>query len=306
MIMEEAKNVIEINNLTKDYGNGRGNFNINLTIKEGETIGLVGENGAGKTTLMRLIMGFVRPNEGNIKVYGLDAIKDASEIKRYIGYIPGEIAFPDVKTGTEFLHQYAEKLSLKEDCVKRADEVIRRMQLDITAYPRRMSKGMKQKTSIVAALMRESPIYLFDEPTTGLDPLMRDEFLALVKEEKDAGRTILMSSNTIDELEKVADRVIFLSKGKIIDMVETKTIKERKFRDYKIEFVNKRDYELFLKDYEEKAIRRKDDHSQMTVRLFDSEVNKMLLDLRGKHLKFLAEMPYTLQDHFDENRKGDR
>lgn len=303
--MSEKKTVIEIENLTKDYGNSRGNFNINLAIQEGETLGLVGENGAGKTTLMRLIMGFVRPNEGSVKVYGLDAIKDASEVKRYIGYIPGEIAFPDVKTGTEFLHQYAEKLSLPADSFKRADEVIRRMQLDITAYPRRMSKGMKQKTSIVAALMRESPIYLFDEPTTGLDPLMRDEFLSLAKEEKDKGRTILMSSNTIEELEKVADRVVFLSKGKIIDIVETKTIKERRFRDYKIEFLDKRDYQEFVKIYGDKAYRRKDEHNQLTVRLDNLDIKKMLGDLEGKKLKFISEVPYTLQNHFDENRKGD-
>lgn len=301
--MEEKKNVIHVEKLTKDYGNQRGNFKISFALRQGETIGLVGENGAGKTTLLRQIMGFVKPDSGSIHVYNLDATKDAALTKNYIGYIPGEISFPDLKTGNEFLQQYAEKLHLGEESFKRADEVIKRMQLDITAYPRRMSKGMKQKTSIVAALMRKSPIYLFDEPTTGLDPLMRDEFLSLVLEEKKKGRSIIMSSNTIEELEKVADRVIFLSKGKIVDTADVREIKARKERDYKIEFKNKADYRKFLKRYARETIRTQEEYNQLTIRIPYDESSSLIKDLKGSELKFVSEVPYTLQTYFDERRR---
>ena len=99
--------VIDIKNISKDYGNNRGNFNVNLKVYKGETLGIMGENGAGKTTLLRLIMGFIKPTQGNIDIYNMNAYKDSDILKNYIGYIPGEINFPDLKTGNAFLKSYA-------------------------------------------------------------------------------------------------------------------------------------------------------------------------------------------------------
>ena len=293
--------VIDIKNVTKDYGNSRGNFNINLKVYKGETLGIMGENGAGKTTLLREIMGFIKPNKGEIGIYNLDAYKDASITKNYIGYIPGEINFPDLKTGNEFLKSYASLSNLDASYLNKAKEIIQRMQLDITAYPRRMSKGMKQKTSIVASTMKDSPILIMDEPTTGLDPLMRDEFLNIVLEEKKKGTTIIMTSNTIEELEKVCDRVVFINKGKITCIVDCNEIRNRTLRDYKIEFINKNDYETFLNINKEYVIKDQPQYNQVTVRIESSWVDGLTRELSGKELKFISQKPYTLQTYFDEN-----
>lgn len=298
----EDKYAIYFDNVSKDYGDSRGNFDINLGVKEGKTLGLVGENGAGKTTLLRQAMGFVKSDHGKIHIYDLDAYKQAHLCKAYVGYVPGEINFPDVKTGNEFLRQYASELRLGPDSFQRADEVIRRMQLDVTAYPRRMSKGMKQKTAIVAALMRKSPILLLDEPTTGLDPLMRDEFLRLLEEEKSRGATIIMSSNTIEELEKVADEVAFISKGRIIDVADVNKIRNRPIREYKVEFNSYNDYAAIRSLYQGKVIRDQKQFCQLSLSIDKSECAKLFSDLEGKDVKFISQIPYNLQSYFDQRR----
>ena len=162
--------VIEIKNLTKDYGEGRGIFGIHLSIAEGEMVGFAGTNGSGKTTTIRHIMGFLQPTDGAVYVNGLEAWKHSSEYIRSIGYVPGEIAFPDLKTGTAFLRSQADFLGVSD--MSYANRLIEKLQLDPSASLKRMSKGMKQKTAIVAALMADPAIIVLDEPTTGLDPLL--------------------------------------------------------------------------------------------------------------------------------------
>lgn len=297
------KTVISINNVTKNYGVNRGNFDINLKIHEGETIGIVGENGAGKTTLIRQIMGFIESDEGNIQIYQMDAYKDAAKTKQYIGYIPGEINFPDVKSGNVFLHSYGSSLGMKEDDFHYADEIIQRMQLDIRAYPKRMSKGMKQKTAIVSAFMRKPPIILMDEPTTGLDPLMRDEFLKLVEEQKKRNTTMLISSNTIEELERVSDKVAMISKGRIVAIADMNEIKHRHFRNYKIEFKKDDEYLNFLKTRED-IIRVQPEYNQVTIKCDLYKIPELLNEVSNYDIKFISEVKYNLTNYFTEIRKN--
>ncbi|MDY2827417.1 MAG: ATP-binding cassette domain-containing protein, partial [Eubacteriales bacterium] len=173
--------VIELSGLTKDYGQGRGIFDLDLKIEEGEMLGYAGTNGSGKTTTIRSILGFLRPTRGEAQVLGMESFSHASEVAGKIGYVPGEIAFPDLRTGTEFLKSQAEFLGLTD--LRYADELVSRLQLDPLANLKRMSKGMKQKTALAAALMKDAPILILDEPTTGLDPLMRETFLDLIRHE---------------------------------------------------------------------------------------------------------------------------
>lgn len=296
-----VSSMIHIENITKDYGSNRGNFNITLDVKKGETLGIVGENGAGKTTLMRQLMGFIQSDEGYIDINNMDAYYDAMKTKKLIGYIPGEINFPDVKTGIKFLHNYGDSLGAKSQDYDYANELIQRMQLDIRAYPKRMSKGMKQKTSIVAAFMRKPQILFLDEPSIGLDPLMREELLKIILEQKENGSTIIMSSNSIDELERVSDKVALLSKGRIVDIADMNDIKNRPFRDYKVEFINKDDFIKF-KNLGYEITRIQEQYNQLTIRVNLKQLSKFLKDVGTYKIRFISELPYNLSTYFKERR----
>lgn len=295
--------VIETKDLTKDYGSGRGIFDLNLTIEEGEMVGYVGTNGSGKTTTIRHMLGFLRPTSGSATVYGKSAWEHSSEILSKIGYVPGEIAFPDLSTGIEFLRCQADFLGLRD--FSYANELIERLQLDPRANLKRMSKGMKQKTALVAALMNDAPILILDEPTTGLDPLMRATFLDIIKEEHKKGKTIFMSSHSFDELESTCDRVALLSDGHIIDVCHMDSIRHRPVKDMKIEFHNRSDYEAFQKEGY-RVTRTQEQYDQVTIQLPTSETAALLSVLKKYDVKFISELPYTLEMHFVEALRGAR
>lgn len=289
--------IIEIQNLTKDYGEGRGIFDINLKIKKGEMVGFVGTNGSGKTTTIRCLMGFIKPTSGNAYVKGLETWKNASEVAKSIGYVPGEIAFPDLPTGTAFLKSQAEYFKLKD--MSYANSLIEKLQLDTEANLKRMSKGMKQKTALVAALMNNAEILILDEPTTGLDPLMRKSFLDIVKEEHKKGRTIFMSSHMFNEVEETCDKVALISDGHLIDVVDMDKIKNRPSKDFKIEFNNVDDYNQF-KNLKYKIIRDQEKYSQVTINIKHKDINKLFKDLKNFDVKFISEVKYTLEKYFRE------
>ncbi|MGN0960952.1 MAG: ABC transporter ATP-binding protein [Christensenellales bacterium] len=289
------EDIIVIQNLTKDYGDGKGVFDLNFTVRKGEVLGFVGANGAGKTTTIRHIMGFLKPDTGKVTINGLDAYIDSEKTKKYIGYIPGEIAFPDLKTGTEFLKSQAEFLNLTN--MDYANFLIDTLQLDPTANLKRMSKGMKQKTAIVAALMNNPDILLLDEPTTGLDPLMRLAFLDVIEKEKKKGKTILISSHLYEELEKVCDRVALIDKGRIVNITDMNDIKNRPITDFKIEFNKKSDFEDFKK-LTYNIIRIQEQYNQVTVSIEKTKIQELLKDLTMFDVKFIAEVKYTLEKHF--------
>ncbi len=290
-------NPIVIDNLTKDYGNGKGIFNINLTIKKGEMVGFVGTNGSGKTTTIRNLLGYIKPTSGDCYVLGHESWKHASDIAKFVGYVPGEIGFPDLPTGTAFLKSQADFFGLKD--LSYASELVKELQLDPTANLKRMSKGMKQKTALVAALMNNAEVLILDEPTTGLDPLMRLAFLDIIKKEHKKGKTILMSSHLFNEMEDTCDRVVLINDGHIIDIVDMDSIRNRPVKDFKIEFNKKEDYKAFKKmGYN--IIRDQKQYNQVTVNIKNEEINKLFKDLHGLDVKFLSEVKYTLEKHFRE------
>ena len=273
--MSEKEIIISVKNVTKDYGHGRGIYNISFEVEKGTVFGYCGTNGAGKTTTLRNIMGFIKPNKGKITVKGLDAWKNADEIKKYIGYLPGEIAFPQVETGTDFLKIQAESLGLTD--MSKAERIINLLQLDPTANLKRMSKGMKQKTAIVAALMHSPEIIILDEPTTGLDPLMRDAFVSLIKEEKARGATIIMSNHMFDELEETCDYVGFIKDGHLIDVVDMKKIRNLPYKDFKITFAKREEYESF--DVSHLVVLDKDDYEKsISIRVKNKDMNELIFN----------------------------
>jgi ABC-2 type transport system ATP-binding protein len=296
--VSKLNEIIEIQGLTKDFGQGCGIFDVNLQIQEGEVFGLVGINGSGKSTIMRHLMGFLHADKGLATIAGKDCWQSAAEVKRKVGYIPGEIAFPDVRSGLDFLHLQADYMGLRS--MAYADRLIEQLNLDPTAKLKRMSKGMKQKTAIVGAFMTDSDILLLDEPTTGLDPLMQKSFTEIIKQEKKKGKTIFMSSHMFDEMESTCDRVAFLKDGRIVHVVDMKTILGNELnKEYKIEFNNPNDYAAILSrpfDF----LQKKDEYNQVVVRVLDRDVGKLFDVLTELDVRFISHKPYTLEECFRE------
>lgn len=294
---------IEVKHLTKDYGKKRGIFDMSLEVEKGEIYGFVGVNGAGKTTTIRHMMGFLTPDEGTVTINGLDANKSSAEVKRYVSYIPGEINFPGNSTGEDFIKNQI-YLSGRGDW-EYAENVIDQLQLDAKANVRAMSKGMKQKTAIVSAFASDADILIMDEPTTGLDPLMRDIFIELLKEEKAKGKTIFMSSHIFQEVEEVCDRVAIIRDGMIIDVIDMKDIRYNKMKTYKMEFKSIEDFEHFRSlGYD--LHRVKVDDLQLNIMIHDQDINRLIQDLKNFNLVYFKEIKVTFEDYVTQVFKGEK
>ncbi|MBR3675437.1 MAG: ATP-binding cassette domain-containing protein [Bacilli bacterium] len=294
--------VIDVSHLTKDYGKGRGIFDVSFKIPKGKVFGYCGTNGAGKTTTLRHIMGFLKPDSGQVRVNGIDPWKNGEIIKPHIGYLPGEIAFPPLESGTAFLRSQAEMIHLTD--MSKAERIINALQLDPTATLRRMSKGMKQKTAIVAAFMHSPDIYLLDEPTTGLDPLMREAFIELLEEEKARGVTVLMSNHMFDELDETCDYVGFIKEGRIIDIVDMEEIRHRPFREFQIGFKNRAEFAEAFQNPPCEILRREEDLMNVFIRVNADNANKVIAEIKKYELRQVSEIKYTLQRYFMESVGG--
>ena len=211
---------MELEHVTKDYGNGKGVFDLSVTVERGEAFGYLGPNGAGKTTTIRQLMGFIRPEKGNCRIMGMDCFKQAQEIQKKTGYLAGELAFPEDMTGLEFLKFMAELKGMKDQ--RKMRDLMERFELNPQGKMKKMSKGMKQKVGIVNAFMHEPEVVILDEPTSGLDPLMQNVFVELILEEKKKGTTILMSSHIFEEVEKTCDRTAIIRSGRIVAVEDMK------------------------------------------------------------------------------------
>ncbi len=288
--------IIQIKNLTKEYGSSRGIFDINLEVKCGEVYGFIGTNGSGKTTTIRNMMGFIRPDHGEVNILGMDSWKKSVDIKKYISYVPGEIAFPKLATGSAFLKSQAEYLNVSDYTYM--NELISRFQLDPSANLKRMSKGMKQKTALVAALMGDKDILILDEPTTGLDPLMREVFLNLIREEKAKGKTIFMSSHIFEEIEEVCDKAAMIKDGHLFDVIDVYELRHGVEKTFYVTFANPSDKDSVMRRcgsvhcVDEKA-------SNMLKITFPMRKTKHILSLlKDYNITSLSEEHDTLENHF--------
>lgn len=285
---------IKINHLTKDYGKGRGIFDVSLDIQKGEVYGFVGINGAGKTTTIRHMMGFLKPDEGSVTINGLDATKKSAEVKRYVSYIPGEINFPGNTTGEEFLKEQI-YLSGRGNW-EYAKELCDLLQLDASVKVLSMSKGMKQKAAIVSAFASGADILIMDEPTTGLDPLMRDIFLDLIKQEREKGKTFFMSSHIFHEVEEVCDRVAVIRQGKIIEVIDMKNIRYNKNKVYRMEFKSQEELNRFLNlGYQIDQLKSED--LQVFVQIHDEKINQLIQSLKSFDLVYFKEIKIQFEDY---------
>lgn len=208
------KTMMKVKNITKDYGHQRGVFDLSFNVEAGEVMGFLGPNGAGKTTTIRTLMGFIQPDRGRVSIKGHDCFRNAAQIQKDVGYLPGEIAFMDDMDGMEFIKFIAAMKKMSN--LRKAQELLDYFELEPKGRIKKMSKGMKQKIGLVCALMNEPEILILDEPTSGLDPLMQKKFIDKIKEEKQKGTTILMSSHLFEEVEQTCDRVVIIKEGRQI------------------------------------------------------------------------------------------
>ena len=239
--------VLKIEDLTRDYGSGKGIFHVSFQVEQGEAFGFLGPNGAGKTTTIRHIMGFLKPMSGNCTINGLDCWKNSSTIQSKLGYIPGEISFFDDMTGTEFLDFVAKYRKLGFE--NRKKELMDRFDLNPKGKIKKMSKGMKQKIGIVSAFMHDPEILILDEPTSGLDPLMQSRFVQLIAEEKKRGKTILLSSHMFEEVERTCDRIGIIRTGKLVAVDSVEALRKRHMRSYTVTLDNAEMAKAFAEDF---------------------------------------------------------
>ncbi len=221
-------NVIEINKLTKYYGDSLGIKDVNLEVKEGEIFGFIGPNGAGKSTTIRLLMGLIYPTSGEAKLFGKDAIEYGPEVREDIGYLPSEIFYYDKMKVIDLLNYSAS--FYKKDCTKRIKELSERMELDLNRRIEDLSYGNKKKVGIVQGLLHEPKLIILDEPTGGLDPLMQKKFFEIIKEENEKGATIFFSSHILGEVQALCNRVAIIRKGSIIEVEDIKTLRENNYK----------------------------------------------------------------------------
>lgn len=236
--------MIEVNHLTKKFGDFYSIQNVHLQIPKGEVFGFLGPNGAGKSTTIRHLMGFLQPTEGSCFINGLNCREASATIQQFVGYLPGEIAFIDKMTGKQFIHFIAKLRGMND--YTHAEELMHFFELDASGLIKKMSKGMKQKVGLVCAFMHHPEIVILDEPTSGLDPLMQTKFIEFILAEKNKGTTIFMSSHMIEEVEKTCDRVAIINAGKIVATETITDLKKRKSKKYMLEFQDEQELTRFL------------------------------------------------------------
>ena len=226
--------VIDVQGLTKDYGQGRGIFDLTFQVERGEVFGFLGPNGAGKTTTIRHLMGFIRPTAGRAAILGTDCFAQTAAIQAHVGYLPGELSLMDDLTGDGFLRFMAQMRGVKD--LGAAGELKELFRLDGRQSLRKMSKGTRQKVGLVCAFMARPDLLLLDEPTSGLDPLMQNRFVELLLREKARGATILLSSHMFEELERTCDRVAILRAGRLAAVERTEDLRRARTKRYVFSF----------------------------------------------------------------------
>ncbi|WP_082092194.1 ABC transporter ATP-binding protein [Demequina pelophila] len=225
---------IETVGLTKRFGDFTAVDQVSLTIERGEVFGFLGPNGAGKSTTIRCLLDLIRASEGECRIAGLDSRRDAVEIRRHLGFLPSDLALYPNLTGRETL-QFLANLRGGVDWAW-VDELARRFDAELTKKVGELSSGNRQKVGLIQAFMNRPEVVILDEPITGLDPLVQLEFHDLMREHAAAGNTVFLSSHTLSEVERVADRVGFIRRGRLIAVERMSELQEKALRSVTLEF----------------------------------------------------------------------
>ncbi|MDQ2894509.1 MAG: ABC transporter ATP-binding protein [Actinomycetota bacterium] len=229
-----APPAIATSRLSKDYGSGRGLFELDLEVRQGEVFGFLGPNGAGKSTTMRLLMGLIKPTSGSAQILGLEIGHESLAIRRRLGFLPGDLALYPKLTGRVNLDYLAELRGGVDPRVR--DSLIERFDADLGRPVRELSTGNRQKLGLIQAFMHEPELLILDEPIAGLDPLVQQSFHALLGEVSAQGRTVFLSSHTLSEVERVTHRVAILRRGRLVVVDSIENLRAVALQHLEIEF----------------------------------------------------------------------
>ncbi|NNH71215.1 ABC transporter ATP-binding protein [Nocardia uniformis] len=225
---------IRVEGLTKHYGKHAALTDLDLEVAQGEVFGFLGPNGAGKSTTIRILLDLIRPTAGRVEVFGTDPRKGGAELRRRIGYLPGELSMEGRNTARDLLTFLADQHGTVP--AERIEELAVLLDLDLAKKVGTMSKGNKQKVGIIAAFMHRPDLLILDEPTSGLDPLLQQRFLNLVSEAKDNGQTVFMSSHILTEVQQSADRAVIMRAGQLLGTENVEDLRRRAPRTVEITF----------------------------------------------------------------------
>lgn len=223
------ENVIEINHLTKNYGKNRGIIDVSLEVKQGDIFGFLGPNGAGKSTTIRSMLGFLKPNAGSVSILGMDSIRNHEQILKEVGYMPSEAWFYDSMRVGDVIKYAADVRGI--DCSSEAEMLCERLKVDIKKKIKQLSLGNRKKVSIVCAMQHKPKLFVFDEPTGGLDPLMQKKFFELINEYVEQGATCLLSTHVLSEVDKYCKTAAIMREGRL-SMLDTPHIDDETFLSF--------------------------------------------------------------------------
>lgn len=303
-----SQHVLEVKNLTKDYGFGRGVFDVSIFVDKGEVFGFLGPNGAGKSTTIRHLLGFSKPQQGSTKILGCETFEKYHEVLQKVGYVPGEIALPAGLTGWEFLHMMQDMQKKHND--ERLQEMLDLFKLSdavLCGETKRMSLGVKRKLAIVAAFMSDPEVLILDEPTSGLDPVMQEVFIRFIHEEKQRGKTILLSSHIFSEIDATCDRIAIIKDGKIVSEFVADDLKHATRKFYEIAFSRPEQAQQLLDCKKLSSLQLvRHDGERVLVSVLDSEMNQFIEVLSQMQVVSFSNRKETLEDYFMKFYKEDK
>ena len=274
-------NVISIHDLTKTYGKKRGVEGVSFDVHKGEIFGFIGPNGAGKSTTIRSMLGFIRYNSGTIDILGMDSVKDHERILGKIGYMPSEALFYPAMKVSDVIKYAADVRGM--DCRDEAAKLCERLQVDTNKKIRELSLGNRKKVSIVCAMQHRPELFIFDEPTGGLDPLVQNTFFELIREYVSDGATCLLSTHILPEVRKHCDRAAIMREGHLIktDTVENLIHSTAKYVKYTAD-------------------------GKTEEYMFSGDINDLIRQLSAKYVENISIEDHSLEDmfmHFYEGGK---
>lgn len=301
--------VINVERLTKDYGFGRGVFDVSIHVEKGEVFGFLGPNGAGKSTTIRHLMGFSQPDDGKVEIFGKPTFGKYYEILKNVGYIPGEVALPAGLTGKEFLKMMQDLTGIYNN--ERLGMLLELFELDeasLLGDVKRMSLGVKRKLAVVSAFMSDPEVLILDEPTSGLDPVMQERFIEFIHKEKERGKTILLSSHIFSEIDNTCDRIAIIKDGKIVSEFVANDLKHASKKYYTVDFKAEADKKKFLESSVgiESLTMINDKENEIFISIEDEDLNKTINLLSAVDVTKFSNRKESLEDYFMKFYKEDK